>query len=173
MFCLTAVAALTVLPGSKFSPNNTAEYIGVEKAKTVALEHAKVTEAQVDFTKERLDYDDRRAVYDIEFNSEDTRYDYEIDAVSGEIREFDQKLKKSVSATPVPGGDIGEAEAKAIALDDAGFSEADVSRLKVERDREHGRTVYEVEFNRGRTEYEYEIDAADGTVLQSDVEYDD
>jgi uncharacterized membrane protein YkoI len=33
--------------------------------------------------------------------------------------------------------------------------------------------VYEIEFKHGRTEYEYTIDAADGSVYEREVEYDD
>ncbi len=68
---------------------------------------------------------------------------------------------------------IGEARAKSIALSDAGLSESGVRRLKAKLDREHGIMVYEVEFKNGRMEYEYEIDATSGAILQSDAEYDD
>ncbi len=68
---------------------------------------------------------------------------------------------------------IGKAKAKSIALSDAGLSEKNVRRLKAKLEREHRTMVYEVEFKSGRMEYEYEIDAASGAILQSDAEYDD
>ena len=37
----------------------------------------------------------------------------------------------------------------------------------------YGRLVYEIEFHVGRTEYDYEIDAASGTVLKADMDTDD
>ena len=43
----------------------------------------------------------------------------------------------------------------------------------MELDRDDGRLVYEIEFHVGRTEYDYEIDAASGTVLKADMDTDD
>jgi len=59
--------------------------IGVEAAKQIALAHAKVAQKDVTFIKAELDTEDGRAVYDIEFYSGNVEYDYDIDAVSGEI----------------------------------------------------------------------------------------
>ena len=53
------------------------------------------------------------------------------------------------------------------------MSESEVTRLKCELDREHGSYVYEVEFDVGRMEYEYEIDAYTGAILKSEHDYDD
>ena len=69
--------------------------------------------------------------------------------------------------------EITEAEAKAIALNHAGFAEADVSGLRVERDYDDGRLEYKVEFRVGNTEYEYEILAADGSILDFEKDRDD
>ena len=71
------------------------------------------------------------------------------------------------------GTTITKDEAKAIALEKAGLKEADVRFVKVELDRERGIAVYDVEFNHGTKEYNAEIKADDGTILEWDVEYDD
>ena len=71
------------------------------------------------------------------------------------------------------GSFIGEAAAKAAALSDAGVSESEVTRLKCELDRDHGSYKYEIEFNVGRTEYEYEVDAYSGAILKAEQDYDD
>lgn len=68
---------------------------------------------------------------------------------------------------------IGQDKAKAIALEKAGLSETDVSFVKVELDHERGIPVYEVEFKQDKNEYNAEINAADGTILEWDVEFDD
>lgn len=68
---------------------------------------------------------------------------------------------------------IGEESAKSIALDKAGVSAKDVSFDKVELDCDNGVWQYEVEFRKGRTEYDYDIKADDGSVLSYDVDYDD
>jgi uncharacterized membrane protein YkoI len=68
--------------------NNTSEYIGEIEAKAAALEHAGVTEEQANFIRIELDYDDGRTAYDIEFHVGNIEYDYEIDAMSGDIISF-------------------------------------------------------------------------------------
>ena len=45
------------------------------------------------FTKTKLDHDDGRAEYEIEFVSDDTEYEYEIDAVRGQILDYDRDYR--------------------------------------------------------------------------------
>jgi len=52
-------------------------------------------------------------------------------------------------------------------------AESDASRIQVELDRDDGRTLYEVEFHVGRTEYSYEIDASSGAIVKAEQELDD
>lgn len=61
-------------------------------------------------------------------------------------------------------------EAKGIAVGDAGLTEAQVAYHKAKLDYEHGVAVYEIEFISGGMEYEYEIDAATGAVLEASRE---
>lgn len=64
-------------------------YIGVDKAKSIALKHAGKSASSVSFTKAKLDKDDGKVVYEIEFRSGRTEYEYDIDAYSGKILEYD------------------------------------------------------------------------------------
>lgn len=66
--------------------------------------------------------------------------------------------------------DIGKDEAARIALEDAGYAETEVSRMRIAKDRDDGESIYEVEFTVGNTEYDYEISASDGTIIS--VDYD-
>lgn len=66
--------------------------------------------------------------------------------------------------------DIGEEKALQTALETAGISEADASRVRVSTDRDDGRVVYEVRFDVDGTEYDYEILASDGQVVSADIE---
>lgn len=66
--------------------------------------------------------------------------------------------------------DIGREAALEAALNDAGVSESDATRLKVSEDRDDGRKVYEIRFDVAEKEYDYEIQASDGAILSSDVE---
>ena len=59
---------------------------------------------------------------------------------------------------------ITEAQAKEIALKHAGVTEQQANFTKMKLDRDFGRSEYELEFFVGNVEYDYEIDAADGTV---------
>lgn len=53
------------------------------------------------------------------------------------------------------------------ALEHAGLTEKDVFFPEIKLDHEHGRAIYEVEFiSADGTEYEYEIDAADSSILK-------
>lgn len=78
--------------------------------------------------------------------------------------------------TPQPtdvSGRITEADAKQIALDHAGISESETDRLRVKLDYDDGVQEYEVTFYVGNREYDYDIDAATGTIRSFDSEIED
>lgn len=64
-------------------------------------------------------------------------------------------------------------EAKFIALIHAEVDEANVRDLEIEFDRERGIAIYEISFESGNLEYEYEVDAINGDVLKSEKEIND
>ena len=68
---------------------------------------------------------------------------------------------------------ISQQEALALALKDAGLSEAEVQYPHVELDYDDGRQVYEAKFYQGQMEYSYDIDAANGQILSFEKEIDD
>lgn len=75
-----------VSPGA----NGTAgEYIGADEAEEIALTHAGVDRTDAWFVKSQLDRDDGRMEYEVEFFSDGVEYDYTIDAVTGEVLEYD------------------------------------------------------------------------------------
>ena len=87
--------------------------------------------------------------------------------------QVEQAVQEAISPTVSPeitasSEGITEAEAQAIALEHAGLTEADVSRLEVRKDFDDGRQEYDVEFHVDRLEYEYEIDAVTGKILSFD-----
>ncbi len=138
-----------------------------EDAEDIALAHAGVVREDAVFDRSELDFEKGCLVYEVEFISAGREYDYEIDAESGKIVTFKQKGERQDSADY-----IGKDKALAIALADAGLSEAEVTRVKVEADVEKGMTVYEVEFKNGAWEYDYEIDAVSGNILKEEKERD-
>ena len=63
------------------------------KAKNIALHHAGLSAGKVSFVRVKLDRDDGRWVYEIEFRMRNNRrieYDYEIDAYTGQILSWDR-----------------------------------------------------------------------------------
>lgn len=81
----------------------------------------------------------------------------------------------SVSSTgsASDGAYIGTEAAQAAAYAHAGVTAASVRELETEFDYEDGRMVYDVEFKSGTTEYEYDIDAVNGTVIKYKTDRDD
>ncbi len=69
-----------------------AGYIGAEKAKSIALSNAGLTAASVTGLISELDSDDGVAVYEVEFIYGGYEYEYKIDAKSGAIIESDKEI---------------------------------------------------------------------------------
>ena len=67
---------------------------------------------------------------------------------------------------------IGKAKAKKIALKDAGLSASQVWFKKAKLDYDDGRYIYDIEFMHGYTEYDYEIHASKGRILDRDIDWD-
>ena len=155
-----------------------AAYAAEQYAGTAALDS--VT-AEVD-----PELDESPAHYEVELHTQWGEFEYLVDAYTGKVLSGQKDLPTTVSAQneaarpsgqkPAPSGtaqDIGYAEAKSIALNHAGVSESKAYDMDIELDEEDGKLVYEVEFKSGGMEYDYEIDAATGTILQQETEKDD
>lgn len=64
---------------------------------------------------------------------------------------------------------IGREKAKKIALDDAKVKESEIRDLDIELDRDDGTIHYDVDFEVGGKDYDYEIDAKTGEILRSET----
>ncbi len=145
----------------------------IDAAKAAALADAGLAVSDVTFTKEKLDWDDGIAVYDIEFLTADTEYDYEIDAATGAVLDKSAELlRPNESPGQAMDAGIDVESAKEIAAAHAGLSKEEAFFTKAELELEHGRSEYEIEFYHDRIEYEYTIDAATGAILEYKSEYD-
>ena len=92
---LAAVSAsneTTKPSGQKPAPSGTVQDIGYAKAKSIALNHAGLSENQAYDMDIELDDEDGKLVYEIEFKSGNMEYDYEIDAASGAILKHEAEL---------------------------------------------------------------------------------
>lgn len=68
------------------------EQITEDRAKQIALEYAGVDEADVQFLKIKLDYDDGRAEYEVEWHIGQIEYSCDLDAYTGGILSFEKEL---------------------------------------------------------------------------------
>ena len=151
----------------------------LDEAKAAALKDAGLSESDVTFKKTELDHSHGTQVYDIEFYTSDTKYDYEIDASNGTVLEKNieqfqiQANPTTDSAINSSGNDyIGVDRAKEIALNHAQLNESDVQFAKAKLENDDGGVEYEIEFYSGRIEYDYTIDAVSGNIIEYDVDYD-
>ena len=163
------VGAVTTAPAQTNTPNTNTSTGAVDEAKAqeIALAHAGIKAADATITKSRLDYEDGRQVYEIEWYANGAKYDYEIAVATGEI------IDSSYEAKTVGGtgnsATVSEATAKQTALSRvSGATEKDIYEWKLDYD--DGRPEYEGKIIYGGTEYEFTIDATTGSVTEWDTE---
>ena len=148
--------------------------ITLEEAKAIAYGHAGVPEAQArDKSQERDD-----GIFEIDFDYAGWEYDYDI-APDGTILKAEKEPEPTVPAETQPAETkpaetkpadpqrITLEEAKAIAYSHAGVSESEARDRSYEAD--DGR--YEIDFDHGGYEYEYDI-SYEGKILSSHKEKD-
>lgn len=95
----TASGATTTPAQTTPNINTSTGAVDEAKAQEIALAHAGVKAADATITKSKLDYDDGRQVYEIEWYANGAKYDYEIDAATGKIVSYDYDAE---NYTPVP-----------------------------------------------------------------------
>ncbi|MBO6163454.1 MAG: PepSY domain-containing protein [Lachnospiraceae bacterium] len=163
--------------------------ISAEQAKQIALEDAGEVPEDVTITKASLDRESEILVYEVDFYTDEKSYEYEINAQTGivrqreakvqqrnvvvvrEVRENEEDVKVKIEPeTQNVQAWIGVEAAQAAALQAAGLKSEQVSFLKSSLDTDDGRTVYEVEFTVDGRKYEFQIDAYQGTVVESEIE---
>ncbi len=183
----STTAAGSAAPASGGQPAPQSQGLTEADAKQIAFTHANVSEADVSYLKVKLERDKGRDEYDVEFVVGNKEYDYEIDAATGEILSYDYEAESYVPGGAqnqggnVPGAQnqnqsgtayITADQAKAAAFAHAGVSEGDVTKLEVDFDQGGGKAEYDIEFEVGHMEYEYEIDALTGGVISFEADQD-
>lgn len=155
------------------------ERIDKERAIELAIEHFGLDEADCTVRKAELD----EGKYEIEFLCGDKEYEVEIDAVSKKVRERDVEHNDDYvgtsfgDATRVPDttqtpDTLGAAEkitaerAKELAITHFGLKAEDCSFVKAELDG----IKYEIELICDKKEYEAEVHAYTGEILEASVE---
>ena len=164
-------------------------------AKYAAFNDAGIKEQDVTYIKIDTDFEDFSIVYDIEFIANGNKYDYSVKSGDGEIIEKDietgvisdqtqsnnnslqngnnaQATQRENTQTSQDNQNnyIGLDRAKEIALNHAGFTENNVTFVKLKTDIDNGINVYDIEFINNNMEYEYEINAVSGEILSFDAD---
>ena len=165
-----ALAALTVALFTACANAGQLAYIGDEAARAAALTGAGLSTEAVTFLGTELASRDGVEYYLVSFTSGDSRYESQVDALSGVVIQS-ESMPLTQSASAPAEASITAEDAKAKALAHAGLAETDVTFIKAELDRDDGRLVYDVEFyTADYKEYDYEIDAATGEVVSYDYD---
>ncbi|MBQ4591266.1 MAG: PepSY domain-containing protein [Clostridia bacterium] len=195
---LTAGSAVTTTAESVGQASDKA-YIGTERAKEIAFEHAGFTAADVVGIQVEMDYEHGVMVYEVDFYADAYEYDYDINAETGEIvkndkefeddawfNQYEQKMVKesqkeerlqneqaSVRQEQGTSADyLTPDDVKKIAFDHAGVTADTVFDLETEFDYDNGRAEYEVDFESGEFDYDYDIDAVTGEVIKNNKKSD-
>ena len=178
---------------SKEGTASTKSYIGKTKARQIALNHAGVSNPN--YIEVEFDADDGLIIYEVEFNTSSREYEYEIDAKTGDIiytnyepnddnynysssnnstsssnnsSSNSNSSSSNRSSTSTSSNYISSSKARQIALNHAGATSSTATRIHVELDREDNE--YQVEFIYNNREYDYEINATTGKILDYDSE---
>ncbi len=177
-------------------------YIGQEKANAAATEHAGLSASDVSYFETDMDTENGIMVYEVEFKCNGYEYDYDINALTGDIVKYSKEKDNDYTAvqtpsenqtqqsndknstgsftdnaqsqnTSQPQAKITADKAKEIALSHAEITASDAAFIKAELDYDDGRLIYDIEFVAKNIEYEYEIDADSGKIIDFDKEIDD
>ena len=89
---LLATAPVGDATAKPSAPSGTVQDIGYTKAKSIALNHAGVSENEAYDMEIELDDEDGTLVYEVEFKSGNMEYDYEINAASGAILKHEAEI---------------------------------------------------------------------------------
>lgn len=190
---------LAVTLGGALTGCGAGKDIGQEEAEKIAFQDAGIQETDTSRLRVSRELDDGRKSYEIEFDAGNKEYSYEIQASDGTILSSDvetiqqniqtenqqaaqnpqtaetqqpaenqQTTEAPASQTPTPA--VSEADAKKAALDRVpGAAEQD---LRMELEYDDGRYIYEGDIYYQQKEYEFEIDANNGSFLKWSEERD-
>ena len=135
-----------------------------------AFADAGVDPVAAENVRTEFDFEQGHFIYDVEFTAKGTEYGYWIQASDGSV------VKKKIELIGAGGSKTGitaaitQKDARKIALQDAGLTEAEVSISSEKLDTENGVAVYEVDFVKGNVKYEYDINATTGAVYSKSSE---
>ena len=156
----------------------------MKQAEEIALKHAGQNADAVTMLKQKQEMEDGRLVYEVEFYTDTfQKYDYDIDAATGEVLAWDfdgdsayarldailRSQRKDTQKTTA-NDPLTLEDAKTAALKRANLNDSQVTWGPVYKEHDDGRLIFKGEFYYNTLEYEFEIDAATGRIVDWDVE---
>lgn len=75
------------IDSNDYNTNNSSNYIGIEKAKELVKNH--YTKDNIFFVKAEFDFDNQTPIYELEFYDNNKKYEYEVNAISGNIIKYE------------------------------------------------------------------------------------
>ncbi len=162
------------------APTSPTGDITQDQALEIAKKDAGVTDSKIFNLAVKLDYDNGIKVYEIEFDTAEMEYEYDIAVSDGRIVDRKSEMQDNVNTTAKPTktpssqtGDITQDQALEIAKKDAGVTDSKIFNLEVKLDYDNGIKVYEIEFDTAEMEYEYDIAVSDGRIVDKKSEMQD
>ena len=160
-FVTTAMLSASIIAGTGRIGAAAAESTTADYAVAVALEDAGLSEDEVTVEEVEKGTEQGASVYEIVFWTDSKDYEYDIAVADSEI----VKVSWEYFEPYADGKQINQAQAKSIAVSDAGVNEKKTSFRKNRSGTEKGVPVYEFEFEDDTAEYKYDIAKQGGEIL--------
>ncbi len=144
--------------------------ISEDKAKKIALDDAGVKENDVTGIRVKLEMDDGRQEYEVDFYAGTKEYDYKIAAADGAILEKDYDIEYDFEGKNNDKSSETFSREDAIALVLSKVNGATESDVRIHLDTDDGREIYEGSVIYKAMEYDFEIDAQTGSVIEWEAE---
>lgn len=168
---LTAKGSTTVTDADTITPvdppndgnSTTPGDITLAQAKQIAQDHANVSNPV--YTRAKLDWNNGRQIYELEFFANGREYEYEIATSDGTIISSKWNAEEQLNADVA----ISVNEAKQLVLERVTGASAD--QIRIELNWDNDRYIYEGQLWHNGIEYEFEIDANTGRMIKWKADY--
>ena len=148
----------------------TGDIISEEEARKIALKDAGLEEKDVSNIRVKLEKEDGVQEYEVDFYAGNKEYDYDIDAQTGKIRSKDMDIEDDfkTSGSSTDSVKLSKEEAKKLVLKKV--PKASENDIRIHLDYDDGMAVYEGSLVHDGIEYDFEIDANTGSILEWEQE---
>ena len=164
---------LTTTGVSQTGSTSDQAYIGQDAALQAACDHAGIATSDAQGLSTEFGWSPKGMVYELDFCSGGTEYEYKINATDGSVVKYEQEpcdhTWHTSSGNTGSGSNttfIGESAATTAALTHAKVDQSAAQSLTVKLDEDDGVAYYEIEFCSAGVEYDYEINATTGAVAK-------